>query len=87
MTSFSGLLDIELTKALTLGIASVIGVGVAYNSYKFVRKIVDDIPPKKFVLRQLIASHSFTEFCMLLDGAESVKFLVYGAFPSNHAGR
>jgi len=42
------ILNLSSSDALTLGVSSVIGVGVLYNSYKLLKKIIDDQPPKKW---------------------------------------
>lgn len=34
---------------MVVGVSTIIGAGVAFNAYKFVRKIIDNTPPKKFV--------------------------------------
>jgi len=40
-------LDIQSKSAIHIGIAAVVGGGLAYATFSFIRKKLNDIPPKK----------------------------------------
>lgn len=42
-------MDIRSSDALFLGLSTLVGAGIAYNSYKFVKRILSDKPPNKLV--------------------------------------
>lgn len=46
---FKGFLEIQPKVALTVGISTLIGAGLAYGSVKWLNSIYSDRPPKKLV--------------------------------------
>lgn len=89
---FAELLEFVQNNAVFVGTSAVVSIGIAYNSYRFVRNVIDESKPKrsKLIKKRLffssISCHKkITVRLFSTDGEKLVNCRSSGAFPSSRA--